>query len=303
MRRPTSPRRPILVGILLFTLSVVCLFFDRAETGAGPMSRAVGRVFSPLHVLVTSAAHSVRVLRADFVSLTEVRAQNQTLEAQLQTERNERAELEGLRSENDRLRSLLELADKRKDLRLKAARVVARSVSPYFRVLKISLEGDGDDVKPGMPVLAPGGLVGQVRAASGDRVEVLLVTDPRSAIDVVLETSRARGMAVGTGEPDRYAARLEYLQRSEETAVGERVLTTGDDGRYPRGLAVGRITTLTTQAHGLFQDAELEPMVDLSALEEVFVVLGPSGLTPDGTDIQRPEKPLSAPGTPSRGQP
>lgn len=280
---------------------MVSLFFDRTETGAGPLSRAVGRVFSPLHVVVTSAASSVRALRDDYVSLTEVRAQNRTLEAELLAVRNERAELEGLRSENERLRGLLELADKRKDLRLRAARVVARSVSPYFRVLKVSLEASDEDVKPGMPVIAPGGLVGQVRAASGNRVEVLLVTDPRSAIDVVLETSRARGLAVGTGEPDRYAARLEYLQRSEETVVGERVLTTGDDGRYPRGLAVGRITTLKPQAHGLFQAAELEPMVDLSALEEVFVVLGPSGLTPDGTDIQRPEKPVGSPGGPASG--
>ena len=76
--------------------------------------------------------------------------------------------------------------------------------------------------------------------------------------------------------------------------MGERVLTTGDDGRYPRGLALGRVATLKTQAHGLFQDAELEPLVDLSALEEVFVVLGPTGLTPDGLDIAR-EKPPAAP--------
>ena len=65
--------------------------------------------------------------------------------------------------------------------------------------------------------------------------------------------------------------------------------------------ASGRSKDLKAQAHGLFQDAELEPMVDLSALEEVFVVLGPSGLTPDGTDIQRPEKPAPPSGAPSNG--
>lgn len=289
------------MGILLFTLSGVCLFFDRGETGAGPLSRIVGRVFTPLHVVVTGAAKSVRELRADYVALTEVRSQNRALETQLQALRNERDELDGLRSENERLRGLLELADKRKDLRLRAARVTGRSVSPYFRVMKVTLEANGDEVKPGMPVIAPGGLVGQVRATTNVTAEVLLITDPRSAIDVVLETSRARGLAVGTGEPDRYAARLEYLQRNDETVVGERVMTTGDDNRYPRGLAVGRVTTLKAQAHGLFQDAELEPMVDLSALEEVFVVLGPSGLTPDGTDIQRPEKPSTPSSAPTAG--
>ena len=76
------------------------------------------------------------------------------------------------------------------------------------------------------------------------------------------------------------------------------MLTTGDDGRYPRGLVLGRVTSVKPQAHGLFQDAELEPMVDLSALEEVFIVLGPSGLTPDGKEMER--EPRSGP-APSRG--
>ena len=283
-------------------MSVALLFVDRDGAGPGPVGRAVGRLVAPLHVGVTRAGRSVRSLRQDYLALTDVRAQNTELAAEVQRLRAEQAEVEGLRAENERLRGLLELADKRKDLRLRAARVTARAVSPYFRVLKVTLDAGEDAVRPGMPVVAPGGLVGQLRTVSDLECEVLLVTDPRSAIDVVLETSRARGLAVGTGEPDRYAARLEYLQRSDESAVGERVLTTGDDGRYPRGLPVGRITTLKAQAHGLFQEAELEPLVDLSALEEVFVVLGPSGLTADGTELERSE-PATPPSARAPGAP
>lgn len=303
MRRPTSPRRPLLVGGLLLTIAVVLLFFDRNGSAPGPVGRAVARLVSPLHVGVTRAGRSVRALRQDYLALTDVRAQNAQLTAELQRLRTEQAEVEGLRAENERLRGLLELADKRKDLRLRAARVTARAVSPYFRVLKVTLDVGEEAVRPGMPVVAPGGLVGQIRTVSAGECEVLLVTDPRSAIDVVLETSRARGLAVGTGEPDRYAARLEYLQRNDESAVGERVVTTGDDGRYPRGLPVGRVTTLKAQAHGLFQEAELEPLMDLSALEEVFVVLGPSGLTADGKDLERPERPAPASALPPGAPP
>jgi rod shape-determining protein MreC len=273
-------------------MSVALLFIDRDGSAPGPIGRTVGRLVWPLHVGVTRAGRSVRALRQDYLALTDVRTQNAELAAEVQRLRADQAEVEGLRAENERLRGLLELADRRKDLRLRAARVTARAVSPYFRVLKVTLDVGEDAVRPGMPVVAPGGLVGQLRTVADRECEVLLVTDPRSAIDVVLETSRARGLAVGTGEPDRYAARLEYLQRSDESAVGERVLTTGDDGRYPRGLPVGRVTTLKAQAHGLFQEAELEPLVDLSALEEVFVVLGPSGLTADGTELERSEPPV-----------
>ena len=161
-------------------------------------------------------------------------------------------------------------------------------------------------MQPGQPVLAPGGLVGQIRTVSGTHAEVLLVTDPRSSVDVMLETSRVRGVAVGTGEPDRYAARLEYLERSEQTVRDERVLTTGDDGRYPRGLVVGRVTSVKSQPHGLFQNAEVEPLADLSGLDEVFIVIGPTGLTSDGLDLERPDSkgstPSLTPGGPLRPQ-
>lgn len=290
-----------MVGVVLIALSLGLLFGDRRDGGPGPVGRTLSRMLGPLHAGVTSLGRSVRAARQDYIALTEVRAQNRALEAEARSLREKLAETDGLRAENERLRGLLELADKRKDLRLRAARVTARAVSPYFRVLRVTLDVDGPDVKAGMPVIAPGGLVGQLRSVTGDAAEVLLITDPRSSVDVVLETSRARGVAVGTGEPDRYAARLEYLERSDASVVGERVLTTGDDGRYPRGLALGRVAMLKAQAHGLFQDAELEPLVDLSALEEVFVVLGPTGLTPDGLDLERgkPGAPRSGGASPS----
>ena len=249
------------MGCLLFSVCVALLYVDRQDSGPGAIGRLVSRIAAPLQIVVTSAGRSVREARESYMALTEVRAQNRVLEDEVRSLREKSAEADGLRAENDRLRALRELGDKRKDLRLRAARVRARAVSPYFRVLRVTLDAeggvDGPDVKPGMPVLASGGLVGQVRAVTGEGAEVLLITDPRSAVDVVLETSRVRGLAVGMGEPDRYAARLEYLQRSDETVVGERALTTGDDGRYPRGLAVGRVTSVKAQAHGLFQDAEI----------------------------------------------
>jgi rod shape-determining protein MreC len=124
----------------------------------------------------------------------------------------------------------------------------------------------------------------------GRRADVLLITDPRSAVDVVLEQSRARGVAVGTGEADRYAARLQYLQRDVKAVEGERVLTTGDDGRYPRGLMVGEVRRTGIEDTGPFQRAEAVPVVDLNALDEVFVVLGPTGLSADGGRFEGGEK-------------
>ena len=273
---------------MLVSLSLVFLFFDRNGVHPGPLGQGVIALTAPLHAGLTAAGRSVHGLWEDYLALRGVREENAELRDRVRALQEQAARTADLLAENERLRGLLELADRRKDLRLRAARVVGRSNSPFFRVMRIDLDlGDATHVEEGMPIIAPGGVVGQIRTLVGTRAEILLVTDPRSAIDVVLEQSRARGVAVGTGEEDRYEARLEYLERAVEAVDGERVLTTGDDGRYPAGLVLGSVVAAGPgEETGPFQSARVRPMVDLGALEEVFVVLGPTGLSPDGTRFE-----------------
>jgi len=286
--RGASPRRAILTGLVLVSVTLVFLFFDRNGDHPGPFGRGVIAATAPLHAGLTGAGRSVHGLWRDYLALRGVREENADLRVRVRALQEQAARTADLLAENERLRGLLELADRRKDLRLRAARVVGRSNSPFFRVMRIEIDvGDATHIEEGMPIIAPGGVVGQIRTLVGTRAEILLVTDPRSAIDVVLEKSRARGVAVGTGEPDRYEARLEYLERAVEAVDGERVLTTGDDGRYPAGLVLGAVVAAGPgEETGPFQSARVRPMVDLGALEEVFVVLGPTGLSPDGTRFE-----------------
>lgn len=280
-------RLGVAVGVLLVIASVLMLHFDRRSGRPGPFGQLVARMVAPLHDGVTRGGEEMRGLWRGYIALTRVREQNAALRAEINGLRAQAVEAANLAAENERLRDLLDLGDRRKDLRLRAARVVARSTNDYFRVLQIVIDvGEGARVEAGMPVIAPGGVVGQLRTVNGRRAEVLLVTDPRSAIDVVLEQSRARGVAVGTGEADQYAAKLQYLQRSVKPIIGERVITTGDDGKYPRGLVVGEVRETADDRTGPFQTARLQPVVEIGALDEVSVVLGPSGLTADGKDLE-----------------
>ncbi len=288
---PPSPRRALAVGAGLVALSVALLHFDRRPTGPGPVGELLTYALSPLHGTATSGGRKVRGLWLDYLALVDVRAENTALQKRVREIQERAAQAADLAAENERLRRLLELGDRRKDLRLLAARVVSRGTSPYFRVLRVTLDVGEGAVEDGMPVIAPGGVVGQIRSVKGGRAEVLLVTDPRSAIDVVMEKSRARGVAVGTGEKKRYATQLNYVQRSAELVAGERVLTTGDDGRYPRGLVVGEIEEVGGEGTGPFRGARARPLVDLSALDEVYVVLGPSGLSEDGRRFEAGKDP------------
>ncbi|MCB9547584.1 MAG: rod shape-determining protein MreC [Myxococcales bacterium] len=279
-------RRGVLVGLGLLVVGSLLVRFDRGAR----VTTAVGWAVAPLHAAVTRGGQSVRAFFLDYVALTGVREENRQLQDEVRTLRGEAARTADLAQENARLRHLLDLGDRRKDLRLRAARVVARSSSEVFRVLRLTIDvGDGP-VEQGMAVVAPEGVVGQIRSLAGSRAEVLLITDPRSAVDVVLEQSRARAIAVGSGENDRYAAHLRYLPQSVSPIRGERVLTTGDDGRYPRGLVVGEVVEVGEPESGPFKKTTIRPLMDPGTLEEVFVVLGPSGLNADGSRYETEER-------------
>ena len=137
-----------------------------------------------------------------------------------------------------------------------------------------------------MSVIASGGLVGQIRAIVNEKPEVLLVTDARSAVDVVLEKSRTRGIAVGSGDQRTYRAELKYVDRAESAQDGERVLTTGDDGRFQAGLLLG---TVRLDPRAPRRQISVIPAVHFEALDLVYVVLGETGLEPDGKALQGKE--------------
>lgn len=275
-------RRGLVVGLVLLVAAGFLVRLDRQ----GRLTAGMMWALVPLQSWITRGGQSVRSFWEDYLALVQVREDNRLLEQKVRALQAEASRTADLMRENARLRRLLELGDARKDLRLRAARVVARSTSEVFRVLHVVLDVGEGPVEQGMAVIAPAGVVGQIRALSGGRAEVLLVTDPRSAVDVVLEQSRTRAVAVGSGEANRYAANLRYVPQSIEPVLGERVLTTGDDGHYPRGLVLGEVVEVAEPESGPFKRAVIRPLVDPGTLEEVFVVLGPSGLTPDGARFE-----------------
>jgi len=123
-----------------------------------------------------------------------------------------------------------------------------------------------------MAVISAAGVIGQILKTAPHYATVLLITDYNSAIDSIVQRTRAKAIVEGKGEN---RCQLKYLLRTEEVAVGDAVVTSGLAGNFPKGLMVGEIKGVDKKGHGVFQYAELVPSVDLTKLEEVFVVMEP----------------------------
>jgi len=176
-----------------------------------------------------------------------------------------------------RARTLQELLDLRDSTPLEtvAATLIGSGASPEFRTVTID-KGTDQGLRSEMAVIAPSGVVGRVIVPGARAARVQLLIDRNAAAGVLVERSRVQGVVVGTGE-DRL--RLEYLPGRPDVRVGDRVVTSGIDGIYPKGFVVGQIESLEGTAGG-FRDITIRPAVDFSRLEDVLVVLTP----PAGAD-------------------
>lgn len=266
--------REIVIAIVLLAIPFFVLNASLRDPGRqNALDRFLLEALRPAQSAGTWSARVFSEFIDDYVFLLEVREDNERLEARvarLEAERHVLLE-EGL--ENRRLRSLLQLRE-RVGGELIAAEVISRDIAPpFFRVTRVELDrGSRDRVRAGMPVLSGQGLVGLVQRASGRSCEVQLVVDRRTAVDVIVQRTGARGMLRGTGEDERYMARIQYLGREDVLRVGDLVHTSGLGQRFPPSILVGRVTRIVREDFGLYQEVEVSPAVDFSRLEEVLIL-------------------------------
>jgi len=105
--------------------------------------------------------------------------------------------------------------------------------------------------------------------ASGRYAKVLLLIDPNSAIDALVQRTRARGIVKGGGAG--YCV-FDYVLRKHEINVGDTVVSSGLDGVFPKGLRVGRVSEIVRLNAGIFQKVSVTPYVNFEVLEEVFII-------------------------------
>ena len=153
-----------------------------------------------------------------------------------------------------------------------------------------------------MPALEINGRIasgGRVLKASAHSAIALLLTDPGSRIAVFSQESRAPGILAGqgTGQP----LEVNFVQRATRVNAGEILITSGLDGKYPKGIPVARVLSVAPSDYTQFMAIKAEPLVDLHHLEEVLL-LEPTGVAPP-PDLGAPPKEIHGPPTPGRPAP
>ncbi len=233
-------------------------------------------ISEPLQWVASTSAHALSGVLDEYVYLVDVGRDNDRLALENARLRDETRRLRAQARENERLRQLLQLHHRIGGEAI-AAQVVSKEISPFFRVVRLWIDRGGRDrVHEGMPVVSTQGLVGQVRRTMGRHADVLLTVDRESAIDVIVQRTGARGMLRGTGETNRYLSRIQLLSRDDEVEVGDEIYTSGLGRRFPPSVLVGRVSRVSSEQQGLFQEVEVVPSVAFGNLDEVLILTATS---------------------------
>jgi rod shape-determining protein MreC len=249
-----------------------------ARSGVPLLQAVVFGAFAEVQRATSGGVRAVTGAWEGYVALHGVHQQNEALKKENAYLKVKLQQTRALALESQSLREALALRD-RSSLPTRAAEIIGTSATADFRTVTID-RGAADAVRRDMAVIAPSGAVGRVVVASRHAAKVQLLVDRNAAAAVKVERTGEQGIALGSGES---LLRLEYVSTSANIKVGDVVVTSGIDGVYPPGFAVGRVETLE-RSGGAFRSIRVRPSVNFSDLQQVLVVLqtdtAPAGQAP-----------------------
>lgn len=254
------------IALLLFGLVLISLRVKQRQ-GVTFLDAVVLELTSPMQKAATFVIKSVHGVFQQYVFLVRLQRENELLKRRIAELQEETHQMKEMELANERLRKLLQFREKMPTSVI-GAEVIGRDPSSWFKSVTVN-KGDRDGINKGMAVISSEGVVGQILKTAPHYATVLLITDYNSAIDTLVQRTRAKAIVEGKEEN---RCELKYLLRTEEVAVGDVVITSGLGGIFPKGLVVGEIMAVDKKSHGVFQYAELAPSVDLTKLEEVFII-------------------------------
>jgi rod shape-determining protein MreC len=256
----------LLLSLYLLTASA------RGQLRYDPFGAAILWVLRPLQIGGHTATTWLKNLGEAYFSFTSLKDENERLRkrlAQMEIERNRLLEAEAT---NQRLQRLLDFRSQLAAPSVSAT-IIANSASTWFQSCLLN-KGSADSVRKGMAVVTPLGVVGQVVSVTPHTAKVLLVTDTNSGVDVLVQRTRARGIVSGSLEGGTV---MKYVKRADEVLEGDRLITSGLDGVFPKGLLVGTVSKVRKQQMGLFQSVLVIPAVRAADTEEVLIVSSQPG--------------------------
>lgn len=229
-------------------------------------------LISPFLKTGSGLQKSITSVRSGLQTLEEVERDNAALKVDNRSLKATNQALRDVEHEVNRLRRALAYRE-RALFKLVPAEIVARDSSTWWRTVTIN-RGKADHIESELPVVTDEGLVGKTTTVGDNITIVLLLSDENCRVAATVEGSKEQGIISGERVSGSVTPLLDlnFLTKQANLEPGRKVYTSGVGGVFPAGLLIGTVQSF--KARELDGQARVTPAVDLSHLEDVFVVTG-----------------------------
>ena len=241
-------------------------------TGSTPLDGVVKGLLTPISTAASHLKNGAAQLYSYLFRYEALAAENADLKEQLAQISNDARKLDAMTRENARLRAALELQQDHEDYKLVDAYIIDRDSRDWASTFTIN-RGSASGLAEGMCVVTENGeVVGLITSVGSNYAVVSTVLDSSLEVSATIASTGYNGMVRGgyTVGLDGYL-RMDYLPTSAVIRNQDQVVTSGSTV-YPRDLVLGRIIDAGYDDTGVAKYAVLEPAVNVSSIEQVFVI-------------------------------
>ncbi len=263
---------------ILATLSALCVllivvsFLDSSVIA--PVKQVSGFLITPVQKGINGFGSWLSGLTDNFEDAQTLRAENEELQAKVDSLTEENSQLVQDREELRRLRTLYELDEQYDEYEKVGARVIAKEPGNWFQLFTID-KGSQDGIEPDMNVISGGGLVGIVTETGPNWSTVRAIIDDNSNVSAMISTTSDQCIIAGDLRliDEGSLNLIQLTDVDNKVHVGDKVVTSYISEKFLPGILVGYINELNNDANNLTKSGYITPVVDFRHVQEVLVIL------------------------------
>ncbi|PCH97794.1 MAG: rod shape-determining protein MreC [Gammaproteobacteria bacterium] len=285
-RHGPSPQHRL---VLVLFCSALLIFFDYKMASFESVRGYLQSLVSPLQYFANTPKQMMTWASENITTRRQLMTENQQYRLNELKFHEQVMQLDIIKQENDRLRSLL-ASPLRSELKKMVAEILSVDSDPYSHQVVIN-RGAGDGVYEGQPVLDALGVVGQILHVGQTSSRVILITDLSHAVPVRVERNGLRLLASGSGQIDRL--NHNFVSQSADIQTGDLLVTSGLGGKYPEGYPVSTVTFVSNDESRKFMRVSSTPIAQIDRLRYLLLLSHAEPASIFAPKSQQPKKTLN----------
>ncbi len=261
----------LIAATLIFVICII-VGTSLSKRRANAVEDVAGSIFTPVQSGVSGAANSVRGFFNYLKNMKGYEKENEKLREKIAALEDEIRKTENLKTENERLRKMLDLKENEKNFKTVSADVVSYQMDNFSKSYTIN-KGLKDGITQNCAVITPYGLVGYVSRVGRNWAHISPIIDTK--VSVSANIVRVANTAIIQGDMSLMAeglCKMSYVAKDSGVEVGDYIETSGAGGIIPEGIYIGKVTEIRDDVTGVSREAIIKPGVDFSDLNEVMVI-------------------------------